>query len=106
MPPLKRKKGVESDVMDDPTRKYCLSKLEDLFREVYLRYPHIWTEEQQEEHFKRIILSKPLQELTEEEHTALIDESKQFAKELEQSIFEIYSEPDKNGDPHAGKNYK
>lgn len=106
MPPPKRKKGVESDVMDDPTRKYCLGKLEDLFRDVFLRYPHTWAEDLQADQIKRVIVSKPLEELTEEENTALIDESKQFAKELEQSIFEIYSEPDKNENPHAGKNYK
>lgn len=52
------------------------------------------------------LVNKKLEELNDEEKEALIEESRQFAKDLEQCVFNIYSEPDKNGHPHAGGKYK
>ncbi|KAG6860877.1 hypothetical protein C0995_006432 [Termitomyces sp. Mi166 len=105
-PPPKRKKSDAqdpSDPSDDPTRKYCLTKLEELFRDVYFRYPHVHTNNESGE---TTLVQKPLEELSEEEKAVLVDESKQFADELERCVFEIYSEQDKSGKSHAGSNYK
>ncbi|KAG5717434.1 Transcription factor bye1 [Termitomyces sp. T112] len=105
-PPPKRKKSDTQDPKDptdDPTRKYCLTKLEELFRDVFLRYPHVRSTNESGE---TTLVQKSLEELSEEETTALVDESKQFADELERCVFEIYSELDKSGQPHAGSNYK
>lgn len=109
-PPAKRKKSDASNATDDPARKYCLTKLEELFRDIFFRYPHVRVESQDgDDHDKaheKTLVQKPLDDMTDEEKTALADESKQFATELEKCVFEIYSEPDKNGNPHAGSNYK
>ena len=106
--PSKRKKP--SDVVDDPTRKYCLSKLEELFHDVFLRYPHIRSESTDEDidvkDRKPTIISKKIEELSEVEREVLINEAKQFARELEDCVYDIYSEPDKQGNPHAGGKYK
>ncbi|KAF8648455.1 hypothetical protein AX16_006272 [Volvariella volvacea WC 439] len=44
-PPAKKRRGESEsrDVDDDPARKYCLGKLEELFKDIFLKYPHIWT---------------------------------------------------------------
>ncbi|KIM44727.1 hypothetical protein M413DRAFT_9028 [Hebeloma cylindrosporum] len=102
-PPSKRKKSgsrhESQSPADDPARKYCLGKLEELFRDIFLRYPHI-------KDAGGTIMAKKLEELTDEEKDALVNESRQFATELESCVFEIYSEPDKAGQPHAGGKYK
>lgn len=109
-PPAKRKRPDVSNALDDPTRKYCLGKLEELFRDIFLRYPHIRVETQGEDNHDKVhetnLVQKPLDDLTDDEKAALVDESKQFATELEKCVFEIYSEPDKLGDPSAGSKYK
>ncbi|KAG6919512.1 hypothetical protein DXG01_005102 [Tephrocybe rancida] len=102
-PPPKRKKSDALAPTDDPARKYCVSQLETLFRDVFLRYPRVRVENEDGE---TSIVQKPLDELSEEEKTALLDESKQFADELERCVFDIYSEQDKSGQPSAGSNYK
>ncbi|KAF8074849.1 hypothetical protein FPV67DRAFT_1357997, partial [Lyophyllum atratum] len=102
-PPPKRKKSDATLPTDDPTRKYCLSKLEDLFRDIFFRYPHVRVESLSGE---TSVVPKPLDDLTEEEKAALVDESKHFADELEKCVFDIYSEPDKLGQSSAGSKYK
>ena len=103
-PPSKRKKSGSrhESPADDPARKYCLGKLEELFRDIFLRYPHtrIRTDA------GGTIMAKKLEELTDEEKDALVNEARQFAIELESCVFEIYSEPDKAGQSHAGGKYK
>ena len=113
-PPTKRKRSgtsASASGADDPARKYCLGKLEELFKEVFFRYPHVRTTNDEVEgdsngQLAVSIVPKKLDELSEEEKEALIEESRQFSKELESCVFEIYSEPDKNGYPHAGGKYK
>ncbi|TFK39798.1 hypothetical protein BDQ12DRAFT_511721 [Crucibulum laeve] len=113
-PASKRKKSSEStpSAADDPVRKYCLGKLEELFRDIFLRYPHVRDDHQkegedmQDGENKSTFISRTLEELTELEKEALISESKQFADELERCLYDTYSEPDKQGDPHAGGKYK
>lgn len=115
-PPLpKRKKSA--DPADDPARKYCLGKLEELFKDVFLRYPHVRIlvsddtdntndMERGEGQPATKLVSKKLEELSDEEREALLEESRQFSQDLENCVFEIYSEPDKSGHPHAGGKYK
>lgn len=94
-PASKKKKKVSDDAMEDPTRKYCLGKLEDVFRDIFFRYPHPGDEDE-----------KLAGEMTEEERSTILERSKQFAADLEHSIYETYSEFDKLGNPSAAGKYK
>lgn len=119
-PVHKRKRSTESHgnaAADDPARKYCLGKLEELFRDVFLRYPHVRAHAGspaegesmnvgEDNKNATTLMPKELEALTEEEKETLLNNSRQFANELESSVFEIYAEPDKNGNPHAGGKYK
>lgn len=117
-PPSKKKRPRESHSGDDPVRKYCLTKLEELFKDVFLRYPHVRVSASGsdeppsasagsiEEQEQSKIVPKKLEELSDEEKDALIKESQQFSQDLENCVFEIYSEPDKSGNPHASGKYK
>ena len=89
-----------------------------MFRDIFLRYPHVrmpvspadeanaMVDEEGASGMGTKIVEKKLEELTEEERDALIKEAHDFAHELERCVFEIYSEPDRNGQPHAGGKYK
>ncbi|KAF5350240.1 hypothetical protein D9758_007833 [Tetrapyrgos nigripes] len=99
-PPLKKSKGSKgSNPLDDPTRKYCLGKLEEVFRDIYLKYPHVRSEAD-------TLAEKKPEELSEEERNAVLEAAKKFADDLELCVFEIHSEPDKSGEQHAGPKYK
>lgn len=115
--PVKRRRS--ETITEDPVRKYCLGKLEEVFREVFFRYPHVYGEipakvegqdpavdGQGQAQPEGGIVPKKLEDMTEEEKEALTNASKRFAAELEQCVFGIYSEPDKNGAPHAAGKYK
>ncbi|KAJ3815288.1 hypothetical protein F5876DRAFT_31060 [Lentinula aff. lateritia] len=97
------KKAKTSNVVDDPTRKYCLGKLEDVFRDIFLRYPHIRRENEDD---TAEALEKQTEDLTEEDRNSVLESSKQFADDLEKCVFEIYSEPDKHGNQTAAARYK
>ncbi|KAH9479373.1 Transcription factor bye1 [Psilocybe cubensis] len=121
-PAHKRKRSTESHghgstAADDPARKYCLGKLEELFKDVFLRYPHIRTQSEssaagqpmdvtEDSNETAKLVPKDPELLTEEEKETVLNRARQFANELESSVFEIYAEPDKNGNPHAGGKYK
>ena len=102
-PPPKRKKATESSAKDDPTRKYCLDKLQDVFDQIFLKYPFVDVQGGDGEVSK---IEKKTEELTEEDRTLLKDEGTKFAIELEQCMYDIYSEPDKQGRPSASGKYK
>lgn len=95
-PPAKKKKTL--DATEDPTRKYCLGKLEEVFRDIFLRYPHVSAGSDE----------APTDDstLTDEVKDRALSGANQFAIELEQSVYELYSEPDKHGIPFAGAKYK
>ncbi|KAJ3881634.1 hypothetical protein F5051DRAFT_95417 [Lentinula edodes] len=97
------KKAKTSNVVDDPTRKYCLGKLEDVFRDIFLRYPHIRRENEDD---IAEVTEKQTEDLTEEDRNNVLESSKQFADDLEKCVFEIYSEPDKHGNQTAAARYK
>ncbi|KAJ7116022.1 hypothetical protein C8R44DRAFT_555763, partial [Mycena epipterygia] len=92
-----------SDANDDPARAFCLGKLEGVFRDIFLRYPHVRAENTEE---GASVVEKKLEDLTEEEKAKVEEEAKQFATDLEQCVYDIYSEPDKQGKPSAGGRYK
>ena len=116
-PPSKRKRSSTTasggaldhhKLEEDPVRKYCLTKLEDVFKEVYLRYPYVRLKEEGggEGQGGSRIVRKATDDMSEEEKEALMEDSRRFARELEACVFEIYAEPDKNGNPHAAAKYK
>lgn len=98
--PVPKRKKSESEALaeEDPTRKYCLGKLAELFSKVFLKYPHL--------HVDGVAVEKPQGELTDEDKHKLEEAAKEFSTGLEQCVFDIYSEPDKAGRPHAGAKYK
>ena len=112
-PPSKRKRSgtaSENSAQDDPVRKYCLSKLEEMFKEIYFRYPYVRLKVDEEDvgesHDAAKAIKKELADMSDEEKEALLEDSKGFTRELETCVYEIYAEPDKNGNSHAGAKYK
>ncbi|KAL0065796.1 Transcription factor bye1 [Marasmius tenuissimus] len=106
-PPKKAKTTTTSlDPVDDPTRKYCLGKLEELFRDIFLRYPHLGVSGNGEGDGDESVAEKKPEELTEEEKATVLASAKKFADDLEACVYEIYCEPDKSGHPSAGGKYK
>ncbi len=119
-PPSKRKRSgttasitsaIHESAASDPVRKYCLGKFEEMLKEIYFRYPYIRLKEEQElvieeDETTKKIIQKELVHMSDEEKEALLQDSKQFARELEICVFELHAEPDKIGNPHAGGKYK
>ncbi|CAL1715045.1 unnamed protein product [Somion occarium] len=103
VPPPKRRKS-ESTPGEDATRKYCLTKLEEVFTQIFLRYPILPQDETQEG--DEITPSKKTEELTPEEKELVEEKAKHFTADLEHCMFELYAEPDKTGKPHAAAKYK
>lgn len=78
-----------------------MGKLEELFRDIFFRYPRVKAPDSEE------LVSKSMEEMRDEEKEALAQESKQFADDLEKAIFETYADHDKgSGVSAAGVNYK
>ncbi|KAH7926015.1 hypothetical protein BV22DRAFT_387715 [Leucogyrophana mollusca] len=100
-PAPKRKKSAETSSNEDPARKYCLGKLQETFSEIFLKYPH--TDSTEESSGK---VEQNVEEINDEDKKRLEEVAKAFATELEQCVFDIYSEPDKHGKQSAGPKYK
>ncbi|KAG7444961.1 uncharacterized protein BT62DRAFT_933372, partial [Guyanagaster necrorhizus] len=98
-PPASKKTKTSSESTEDPTRKYCLGKFKELFRGIFLKYPHVRTKDSGEGSDD---VEKNAEELTEEEKKAVLSAAHQFANDLEHCVYEIYCDPDK----HAGDGYK
>jgi hypothetical protein len=77
-----------------------------MFKEVYFRYPYVRLKEEEELGEGTRTIKKDLADMDDEEKEALVEDSKRFARDLEICLYEIYAEPDKNGNPHAGAKYK
>jgi hypothetical protein len=80
-----------------------------VFKEVYLRYPYVHLKGEEDDGddqtgFKTV--KKELADMSDEEKEALVEDSRRFARELESCVYEIYAEPDKNGNPYAAAKYK
>ena len=84
-----------------------MGKLEEIFRDVFLRYPHVpvpnFADAEQAD--IKLIEKKP-EDSAEEENAQVLERANRFATVLEQCVFEIYCEPDKQGEPQAGGKYK
>ncbi|OCH87397.1 hypothetical protein OBBRIDRAFT_759875 [Obba rivulosa] len=99
---IKRKRS-ESTSTDDPARKYCLTKLQELFRQIFLRYPFLKGEEASNDDLQP---DKKQEELSDEEKEILEQKAERFASDLEQCMYELYSEPDKSGKHGVAGKYK
>jgi hypothetical protein len=86
--------------VEDLARNYCLRKLQEVFGSIFLRYPHATATEIG----GRLELKEG--ELSDEDKARLEEEAKVFTAEVEQCIFDIYSEPDRHGKPSVGPKYK
>lgn len=102
-PPPKRTKTESGE---DPTRKYCLTKLQEVFCKIFLRYPFLRGETQNEGLGSGLEPDKQPEELTDEDREKLEAAAKRVAADLEQCIYELYSEPDKSGKRIAAGKYK
>ncbi|KAJ2918693.1 hypothetical protein MD484_g1784, partial [Candolleomyces efflorescens] len=106
--PAKRKRADTLTAADDPTRRYCLGKLEEMFRDIFFRHPHVRnvTGNGEGDDLPAQLVPKALDEMAESEKEALLEESKKFAAELEQCMFDGYAEHDKAGNLAPGASYK
>jgi hypothetical protein len=118
---------------DDPTRSYCLKKLQEVFGIIFLKYPHLperremaaggedgmqvevsggggegEAKEAEKAHVEETgeRVERDPATLTDEEREELTNEAHAFATELERCVFEAYAEPDRQGDMAAGAKYK
>jgi hypothetical protein len=79
-----------------------------MFRDIFFRHPHVRNDTGNEEgdDLSAQLVPKALDEMTEPEKEALLEESKKFAAELEQCMFDGYAEHDKAGNLTPGSSYK
>lgn len=117
--PAKKRRPSEGP-NDDPTRKYCLGKLQEIFSNIFLAFPYFPPEASvkiegednnaSEQNTLRLVpgkgFSKTTAQLTEEEKTQLEDKAGVYATQVEAAVFEAHAEPDKAGNPSASGKYK
>lgn len=98
--PFRRlKKGSEqpkdqSDSPRDAIRKYCLTKLQEILKPIFLQFA------------KRGDTSTEVMELDEEEERVCEEKTISYCQELEKCLYETYGEIDKNGHKAAVGKYK
>jgi hypothetical protein len=102
-PPPKRQKSLASGASGDPTRSYCLKKFQEVFSAIFLKYPNVGSDGTAEE---QPASPKRFEELTDNEKSKVEEDANKFATDLEQCVYDIYSEPDAKGKQHAGSKYK
>jgi hypothetical protein len=85
---------------EDPARKYCLGKLTETFVKIFQRYPHV-----QRDPDGTVEEVDPAT-LTDDEKASVERAGQEFAAGIEQAVFELYAEPDKNDKPSVGSKYK
>ncbi|EED81881.1 predicted protein [Postia placenta Mad-698-R] len=104
-PAIKRSRTESGE---DPARKYCLTKLLEVFTRIFTQYPFLNDGRQDRDAGvgRDFTPDKAPEELTDEEKEKLEATARQFTADLEQCMFAIYSEPDKTGKPHAAGKYK
>lgn len=118
-PPAKKSKPSEGP-NDDPTRKYCLGKLQEIFSNIFVTFPYFPPEgpvkiedegdNGPEPNAPRLVLdkgfTKTIAELTEEEKVQLEERASAYATRVEAAVFEAHAELDKAGNPSASGKYK
>lgn len=88
----------------DAARKYCSTKLQEIFVDIFLNYPVL---EEPSEDQDELVVMKKREDLTPEEKEKLEEKGRRFATELEECVFDTYSEPDpKTGHHIVGMKYK
>lgn len=99
-PPEPKRKRSESaaGAGADAARKYCLTKLQELFRDIFLRYPTVHDVEPSE---GETSVDKKTEDLTAEERAQLEEKAGRYATELEECMFELYAEPDAKTEKHS-----
>lgn len=98
-PSAKRKKSqseAKAVGLDNPARKYCRGKLEELFVQIFTKYRSVVSEGDTETH----------RDLSDQEKEAIVEEANQYADQLEQCIFEHEAELDKQGLLAVGGKYR
>ena len=102
-PKRKRSESAAAGAGPDAARKYCLTKLCELFRSIFLRHPMLGETADDES----MAVEKKSEDLSEEEKEQLEARANQFATELEECMFEMNAESDvKTGKPGVGAKYK
>jgi len=117
-PPAKKSK-TSGGASDDPTRMYCLGKLQEIFSNIFLTFPYFPPEDSvkiedvadgPDPNVKRSVsdegFTKTTAELTDEEKAHLEERAKAYAAQVEAAVFEAHNEPDKAGIPSAAGKYK
>lgn len=118
-PPAKKSK-TSGGPNDDPTRKYCLGKLQEIFSNIFLAFPYFPPEDSvkiknegvdgSEPNVTRSVsdkgFTKTMGELTDEEKAQLEEKAQEYATQVEAAVFETHAEFDKAGTPSAAGKYK
>lgn len=118
-PPAKKSK-TSGGPNDDPTRKYCLGKLQEIFSNIFLTFPYFPPDDSVKTEGDAIDalgpnatrsvsakwFTKATTELTEEEKSQLEEKAKAYATQAEAAVFEAHAEFDKAGIPSAAGKYK
>ena len=101
----KRSRSSTTPAAEDPTRKYCRAKLEETFIKIFLRYPHVGGSAGDGAEQDSPVQKQP-EELSDDDKAKVEQAAKTFAAGVEEAMFEIYSELDKNGKPSVAGKYK
>jgi len=118
-PPAKKSKTFGGP-NDDPTRNYCLGKLQEMFSNIFLNFPYFPPEDPVKiegegvdgpgPNVTRSVsnrgFTKAIAELTDEEKVQLEEKAKAYAAQVEAAVFEAHAEPDKAGGLSAAGKYK
>lgn len=107
-PPAKRPRS-ESTAGEDAARKYCLTKLQELFRQIFVRYPFLNQPSEGDSDAapeSSLQPDKKSEELSPEEKEQLESKANLFGVDLENCMYELYSESDKAGKQIVGGKYK
>ena len=120
-PPPKKSKP-SGGPNDDPTRKYCLGKLQEIFSKIFLTFPYFPPEDSvkiegegegdngPEPNAPRLVsdkgFAKTTAQLTEEDKARLEEKASVYATQVEVAVFDAHAEPDKAGILSASGKYK
>lgn len=103
---------------DDPTRKYCLGKLHEIFSNIFVTFPYFPPDDPVKiegkdangsdatRYASEKWFTKTTAELTEEEKAQLEEKAGAYATQVEAAVFEAHAEYDKTGSPSASGKYK
>jgi hypothetical protein len=99
----KRVRGTPPPSTEDPARKYCIIKFEEMFVKIFIQHPRLVLDAGEADAEKAPVEQT---EATEEDMAKVEETAKVFAASVEAAVFEVYSEPDKHGKPSVGGKYK